>query len=123
MGVGAVKLLCSELIKHGMNEQTPAAIIQQGTTDNQRTFTGTLLSLPEIVETEVIEPPSMLIIGEVVRLRDKSGVNAGKIANEIASILGGSGGGDAKFAQGAAKTFGGKVPEVTLLLKRSDGDE
>lgn len=71
MGVGAVKVLCSELIRHGMNELTPAAIIQQGTTSNQRTFTGTLKSLPGIVESEVIEPPSMLIIGEVVRLREK----------------------------------------------------
>lgn len=71
MGVGAVKVLCRELITHGMDALTPAAIIQQGTTDNQRTFTGTLNSIPQIVETEVIEPPSMLIIGEVVRLREK----------------------------------------------------
>ncbi len=71
MGVGAVKVLCSELIAHGMNASTPVAIIQQGTTENQRTFVGTLETLPHIVETEVIEPPSMLIIGEVVRLREK----------------------------------------------------
>jgi len=71
MGVGAVKVLCSELIAHGMNPSTPVAIIQQGTTETQRTFTGTLETLPQIVETEVIEPPSMLIIGEVVKLREK----------------------------------------------------
>lgn len=71
MGVGAVKVLCSELIAHGMNSSTPVAIIQQGTTETQRTFIGTLETLPQIVETEVIEPPSMLIIGEVVKLREK----------------------------------------------------
>jgi len=71
MGVGAVKVLCHELIKHGMDEKTPAAIIQQGTTMNQRTYTGTLKSLPLIVESEEIKPPSMMIIGNVVRLRDK----------------------------------------------------
>ncbi len=71
MGVGAVKVLCSELIAHGMNPSTPVAIIQQGTTETQRTFIGTLETLPQIVETEVIEPPSMTIIGEVVKLREK----------------------------------------------------
>ena len=34
---------------------------------------------------------------------EKSGVNAGDVAKKIASILGGSGGGDAKFAQGGGK--------------------
>ena len=71
MGVGAVKVLCKELIKHGMDKNTPAAVIQQGTTANQRTFAGTLKTLPGIVEAEEIKPPSMMIIGEVVKLRDK----------------------------------------------------
>jgi len=71
MGVGAARALCQELINHGMNASTPAAIIQQGTTVYQRTFTGTLDSLPQILESEDIEPPSMLIIGEVVKLREK----------------------------------------------------
>jgi len=71
MGVGAVKVLCKELIKHGMDAKTPVAIIQQGTTVNQRIYTGTLQTLPEIVDKEQIKPPSMMIIGEVVTLRDK----------------------------------------------------
>jgi uroporphyrin-III C-methyltransferase/precorrin-2 dehydrogenase/sirohydrochlorin ferrochelatase len=73
MGVGAVSVLCEELIRHGMNAETPAAIVQQGTTAGQRTFTGTLSTLPGIVESEDIKPPSMMIIGTVVRLREKLG--------------------------------------------------
>ena len=71
MGVGAVKVLCEELVSHGMETDIPAAVIQQGTTSNQRTYTGTLKSLPEIVESKDIKPPSMMIIGNVVKLRDK----------------------------------------------------
>jgi uroporphyrin-III C-methyltransferase/precorrin-2 dehydrogenase/sirohydrochlorin ferrochelatase len=71
MGVGAAKVLCDELVKHGMDAQTPVAIIQQGTTIHQRTYIGTLQTMPEIIENEDIQPPSMLIIGEVVRLREK----------------------------------------------------
>ena len=71
MGVAAVNALCLELVNHGMEPETPAAIIQQGTTSNQRTYSGTLLTLPQIVEKEEIKPPSMMIIGNVVKLRDK----------------------------------------------------
>ncbi len=71
MGVGAAKVLCDELVKHGMDAQTPVAIIQQGTTIHQRTYIGTLKTMPDIIENKDIQPPSMLIIGEVVRLREK----------------------------------------------------
>ena len=71
MGVAGLRILCSELTKRGMDEKTPAAIIQQGTTPNQRVFTGTLKTLPDIVDSHEIKPPSMVIIGEVVKLHEK----------------------------------------------------
>ena len=71
MGVGAAPVLCEELIRHGMPTNTPAAIVQQGTTVNQRTYTGSLLPLPGIIESNDIKPPAMMIIGGVVRLREK----------------------------------------------------
>ena len=71
MGVGATTVICEELIRHGMNEKTPAAIIQQGTTSNQRIYVGTLKTLSTLVVEEDIKPPSMMIIGNVVKLRDK----------------------------------------------------
>jgi uroporphyrin-III C-methyltransferase/precorrin-2 dehydrogenase/sirohydrochlorin ferrochelatase len=70
MGVGGIKILCGELRKRGMPDSMPAAIIQQGTTPQQRVFIGTLDTLPELAEQEEIKPPSMLIIGEVVRLHE-----------------------------------------------------
>ena len=71
MGVAGIRHLCGELIKRGMSEQTPAAIIQQGTTPNQRVLIGTLKTLPEVAESQEIKPPSMVIIGEVVKLHEK----------------------------------------------------
>lgn len=71
MGVGGMAVLCEGLIRHGMSATTPAAIVQQGTTPQQRTYTGTLDSLPTIIETQIIKPPAMVIIGEVVKLREK----------------------------------------------------
>ena len=71
MGVAGIRHLCGELIKRGMSEQIPAAIIQQGTTPNQRVLIGTLKTLPEVAESQEIKPPSMVIIGEVVKLHEK----------------------------------------------------
>ena len=71
MGVGAIKLLSEELIKRGMSGTTPAAIIQQGTMPQQRVFISDLNSLPSLVATEDIKPPSMLILGAVVKLHER----------------------------------------------------
>jgi uroporphyrin-III C-methyltransferase/precorrin-2 dehydrogenase/sirohydrochlorin ferrochelatase len=71
MGVGAVRVLCESLINNGMNATTPVAIIQQGTTIDQRTYTGLLSNIADLVEQQDIKPPSMMIIGDVVKLRDK----------------------------------------------------
>lgn len=71
MGISNLQYICEELIKHGKKENTPVAIIQQGTTFAQRTVTGTLSSIVSVVEKEGILNPAMIIVGEVVTFRDK----------------------------------------------------
>lgn len=68
MGLLGLQVLCQELVIHGMSPSMPAALVQQGTTPGQRVLTGTLETLPTIVEGEEIHAPTLIIIGEVVRL-------------------------------------------------------
>jgi uroporphyrin-III C-methyltransferase/precorrin-2 dehydrogenase/sirohydrochlorin ferrochelatase len=71
MGLVGLPVICEELIKHGRAAETPAALVQQGTTSNQRVFTGTLADLPQLVAEHEVHAPTLVIIGEVVQLRDK----------------------------------------------------
>ena len=70
MGLVGLADLCSELIRKGMQRTMPAALVQQGTTVQQRVFTGTVESLPGIIRDQAIEPPTLVIIGEVVKLQE-----------------------------------------------------
>lgn len=71
MGLHGVRIICAELVRHGLAPETAAALVQQGTTRHQRVLTGTLATLPEIVETSNVKAPTLIIVGDVVRLRDK----------------------------------------------------
>jgi uroporphyrin-III C-methyltransferase/precorrin-2 dehydrogenase/sirohydrochlorin ferrochelatase len=71
MGLHGLSVICEKLVAHGVSADMPAALIQQGTTHRQRIFTGTLATLPEIVEREEPKPPTLLIVGEVVKLQEK----------------------------------------------------
>jgi uroporphyrin-III C-methyltransferase/precorrin-2 dehydrogenase/sirohydrochlorin ferrochelatase len=71
MGLIGLPIICDQLIKHGRSADTPAALIQQGTTANQRVFTGTLANLPQLVAEHEVHAPTLVIIGEVVKLREK----------------------------------------------------
>jgi uroporphyrin-III C-methyltransferase/precorrin-2 dehydrogenase/sirohydrochlorin ferrochelatase len=71
MGLVGLTGICEQLIAHGRAPATPAALIQQGTTQNQRVFTGTLASLPQLVAEHEVHAPTLVIVGEVVQLRDK----------------------------------------------------
>lgn len=71
MGVGNLPYICEQLTKYGKSIDTPVALIHWGTTDVQRTVTGTLNTIVNIVKNEQIENPSMIIIGEVVNVREK----------------------------------------------------
>jgi len=71
MGLHGLDILCAELVKHGMPDTTPIAIVQQGTTLNQRVIIGTLATLPGIAEREKPQAPTLIIVGGVVTLHDK----------------------------------------------------
>lgn len=71
MGVLGIDVLCRELINHGLPGETPAAIIHKGTRPDQKTYIGDVNTLAEIVVSNKITPPSMLIIGHVVKLHEK----------------------------------------------------
>ncbi len=71
MGLHSLQDLCHGLIKHGMRADMPAALVQQGTTVAQRVVTAPLSALPETVAQSGIRAPTLLIIGEVVGLRDR----------------------------------------------------
>ena len=71
MGVKNLPHIASHLIKNGRPGSTPAALIRWGTLNNQETLTGTL----ETIAAQALEagflPPAVLVVGEVVQLRDK----------------------------------------------------
>ncbi|TRO40790.1 uroporphyrinogen-III C-methyltransferase [Pseudomonas sp. ALS1279] len=71
MGLVGLSGICEQLIAHGRSGATPAALVQQGTTQNQRVFTGTLETLPQLVAQHEVHAPTLVIVGEVVTLRDK----------------------------------------------------
>ncbi len=71
MGLVGLEKICQSLIEHGSPKDLPIALIQQGTTVNQRVITGTLETFPTIVASLDIKPPTLIIIGTVVTLHDK----------------------------------------------------
>jgi uroporphyrin-III C-methyltransferase/precorrin-2 dehydrogenase/sirohydrochlorin ferrochelatase len=71
MGLHGLATLCAELVAHGLHGDTPVAIVQQGTTKNQRVITGTLATLPGNAEVEELHAPTLIIVGGVVTLRRK----------------------------------------------------
>ncbi len=71
MGIGNIKKIKERLIKEGISPDTPFAIIQNGTHPGQKTVSGRLKEIDVISEKENISPPSVIVIGDVVRLRER----------------------------------------------------
>jgi uroporphyrin-III C-methyltransferase/precorrin-2 dehydrogenase/sirohydrochlorin ferrochelatase len=71
MGLLGLPVLCAGLVAHGLPADTPAAVVQQGTTREQRVVTGTLRTLAGQVADAMLTPPTLIIIGDVVRLRER----------------------------------------------------
>ena len=71
MGLQGLSAICRGLQANGMRSEMPIALIEQGTTPNQRTLTGTLATMEELVAGHEVHAPTLIIVGEVVQLHQK----------------------------------------------------
>ncbi len=71
MGLHSLEPICRRLIEAGLSAATPAALVQDGTTQSQRVLIGDLAGLPAKAAEGAMRPPALLIIGEVVRLHER----------------------------------------------------
>lgn len=71
MGIGNLSHICNKLVENGRNPKTPVAVIQWGTMPLQKTITGDLETIKENVKVSNITNPAIVIVGQVVKLREK----------------------------------------------------
>jgi len=71
MGMRNLPVIVEQLIFNGRNPETPAAVMQQGTLGSQKVVTGTLDTICRIVEQHALKPPGIVLVGEVVQLRQE----------------------------------------------------
>lgn len=71
MGLGNADLISTGLIEAGRASSTPVALIERGTRPDQRTVITDLLSMTQAIERHALQPPTMIVIGEVVELAHK----------------------------------------------------
>ncbi len=71
MGLGNLKTISQRLIENGRPASTPVALVEMGTTISQRTVVGTLGSITEIANNAKIAAPAIIVVGDVVNLREQ----------------------------------------------------
>ncbi len=70
MGLVGLPIISSNLIKHGLDPETPAAMIEQGTTLDQKIHLSSIEKLPDVVAAADVQAPTLMIIGSVVTLHE-----------------------------------------------------
>jgi uroporphyrinogen III methyltransferase/synthase len=70
MAVKNIDQITRKLIENGRSPDTPVAVIRWGTRPDQRTITGTLTNIAARIKAKEIKPPAVMVVGEVVNLRD-----------------------------------------------------
>jgi siroheme synthase len=71
MGLSQLGTIAKNLLAHGLSATMPAAVIENGTLDEQRTVEGTLETIADDVARQGMRGPAVIVIGEVVRLRNR----------------------------------------------------
>ena len=70
MGLARLEHIASKLMQHGASEALPAALIAQGTLENQRVIRGTLAGIAAAASGAQLQSPTLLVVGEVAALHD-----------------------------------------------------
>ena len=73
MGVRLLRDSAAALVASGRPATTPVAIVERGWTPRQRTTVGTLADIADLAEARAVESPAVVVVGEVVALRDELG--------------------------------------------------
>ncbi|MEM7151251.1 MAG: uroporphyrinogen-III C-methyltransferase [Myxococcota bacterium] len=73
MSIRNARANAQRLVDSGRDASTPAAIVRWGTRGIQKTVVGTLADIADRIEAEGIRPPAVLVVGEVVGLREEIG--------------------------------------------------
>ncbi|MVF10580.1 uroporphyrinogen-III C-methyltransferase [Ketobacter sp. MCCC 1A13808] len=71
MGLLGLPVICAKLVEHGLSPETPIALVQQGTTRHQKVWTSTLENMAKDIEDQEVKPPTLIIVGSVVKLRER----------------------------------------------------
>jgi uroporphyrin-III C-methyltransferase/precorrin-2 dehydrogenase/sirohydrochlorin ferrochelatase len=71
MGLTGLPVICRELIAHGMEPAMPVALVEQGTLVRQRVIVSTLAGMPAELARHEVHGPTLTIVGNVVRLRER----------------------------------------------------
>ncbi len=71
MGVHNLANIAGLLLEHGRDPECPVAVIENGTTDAQRTVVAPLVSIADAARAAGIQPPALIVVGEVVRMRER----------------------------------------------------
>lgn len=85
MGVAKIEEISSQLLKHGKQLSTPVAVIRWGTYQEQEVYVSDLKNVTKLVAQRQIKAPALIVVGEVVRLREKLNWFASSMRESIAA--------------------------------------
>jgi uroporphyrin-III C-methyltransferase len=71
MGMESLEAIVKKLTEGGLDPEKPVAIVEQGTTKNQRSFIGKLNTITDLAKKNSVKPPAVIVIGEVAELGRK----------------------------------------------------
>ena len=71
MALSGANYICEKLMEYGMDKDMPIAIIEKGTMPEQKVYISSLTALPDLLAKEDIHAPTLMIVGEVVKLNEK----------------------------------------------------